>query len=35
VNVAEAGGWKGTKAMKLSYQHATPDGVLAAVLAVG
>jgi hypothetical protein len=31
VDVAEAGGWTGTKAMKLAYQHATPGGVLAAV----
>jgi hypothetical protein len=33
VDVAEAGGWTGTKAMKLAYQHATPQGVLAAVMA--
>src|SRR5512146_2758414 len=32
VDVAEAGGWTGTKAMKLSYQQHTDDGVLAAVL---
>jgi integrase len=31
VDVAEAGGWTGTKAMKLAYQHATASGVLAAV----
>lgn len=32
VDVAEAGGWNGTKAMKLSYQRATAAGVLAAVI---
>lgn len=32
VDVAEAGGWTGTKAMKLSYQKHTPAGVLAAVM---
>lgn len=31
VDVAEAGGWTGTKAMKLAYQSATPAGVLAAI----
>lgn len=30
-NVAQAGGLNDTKAMKLSYQHATDDGVLDAV----
>ncbi|HEY4306544.1 MAG TPA: hypothetical protein VGM82_18860 [Gemmatimonadaceae bacterium] len=35
VDVAEAGGWNGTKAMKLAYQHATPAGVLAAVMNAG
>lgn len=33
VDVAQAGGWKGTKAMKLAYQQSTADGVLAAVVA--
>ncbi len=33
VDVAEAGGWTGTKAMKLSYQQSTAAGVLAAVMA--
>jgi integrase len=32
VDVAQAGGWTGTKAMKLAYQGSTPDGLLAAVL---
>lgn len=32
VDVAEAGGWQGTKAMKLAYQGSTPSGVLAAVV---
>lgn len=32
VDVAEAGGWTGTKAMKMAYQGSTPDGVLAAVV---
>lgn len=32
VDVAEAGGWTGTKAMKLAYQKHTPAGVLAAVM---
>jgi len=32
VDVAEAGGWTGTKAMKLAYQKHTPAGVLAAIL---
>jgi integrase len=32
VDVAVAGGWTGTKAMKLSYQKHTPAGVLAAIL---
>lgn len=35
VDVAAAGGWKGTKAMKLSYQQTTASGVLAAVLNAG
>ena len=35
VDVAQAGGWKGTKAMKLCYQQSTPEGVLAAVMAIG
>jgi hypothetical protein len=34
-DVAMAGGWKGTKAMKLSYQQSTADGVLAAILNAG
>jgi hypothetical protein len=32
VDVAEAGGWTGTKAMKLAYVKHTPAGVLAAIL---
>lgn len=32
VDVAAAGGWNGTKAMKLAYQRHTPAGVLAAVV---
>jgi hypothetical protein len=32
VDVAEAGGWTGTKAMKLAYQGPTASGVLAAVM---
>lgn len=35
VDVAEAGGWTGTKAMKLAYQGPTGSGVLAAVLNAG
>jgi hypothetical protein len=31
VDVATAGGWKDTQALRLSYQHADPAGVLAAV----
>jgi integrase len=31
IDVAEGGGWTGTKAMKLAYQSATPAGVLAAI----
>ena len=31
VDVAEAGGWKGTKAMKLSYQQPTTTGILRAI----
>jgi mannose/cellobiose epimerase-like protein (N-acyl-D-glucosamine 2-epimerase family) len=25
-DVAEVGGWRGSKAMKMSYQQATPEG---------
>lgn len=32
VDVAEAGGWTGTKAMKLAYQGPTASGVIAAVM---
>lgn len=32
VDVAEAGGWTGTKAMKMAYQGPTASGVLAAVM---
>lgn len=35
VDVAEAGGWTGTKAMKLAYQGPTASGVLAAVMNTG
>jgi hypothetical protein len=31
IDVAEGGGWTGTKAMKLVYQSATAAGVLAAI----
>jgi hypothetical protein len=31
VDVAAAGGWKDTQALRLSYQHADAEGVLAAV----
>ena len=30
-NVAAAGGWKDTQALRLSYQQAVPEGVLIAV----
>ena len=33
VDIAEAGGWTGTKVMKLAYQQAA--GVLAAVMNAG
>lgn len=35
VDVADAGGWTGTKALRLVYQQASPDGVLAAVTRKG